>query len=133
MNELIIALLAVAGFVVSWYIHHKKRRNEKLNCVIGKNCDIVVKSKFSTVFGIHLEVFGMIYYAAVILFVVMRYAGVSIMFGFDLYVISTMLAGIAGGVSLILVFIQAFILKEWCEYCLVSAVASILIFIAFII
>jgi len=38
-------------------------------------------------------------------------------------------SGGAATYSFVLILIQTFILKEWCEYCLVSAGVSIIIFV----
>lgn len=89
-------------------------------CYVGKDCDTVIHSEYSEFFGLPVEVLGMLYYAAI-----------AISYGvFSFYpefrsepVIFWVLALTAAAFlfSLYLTFIQAVVIKEWCEWCLTSA------------
>lgn len=121
MISIWIPIFAFIGLLDSAYLLYKKLRHEKLACLIGEDCDKVVKSKYGYVAGVPNEAFGLAYY----LFALGTFgyaaiggpflAGVSIVF---LLKIATVLASFA---SVYLLVIQAFVLKEWCEYCLLSA------------
>lgn len=129
MNALLV-LFALGGLVVSWYIYYKKRRHERLTCLVNKDCDAVVHSRYSALlFGIPNEVMGMLYFGfvAVASFVVV--AGVSSLGFLSLPLVLTILGGIAAVFSIVLIFIQAKVLRQWCDYCLISAVISIVIFL----
>lgn len=124
-----IFILACVGFAVSLYIWRKKKKNQKLVCVIGDDCDKVVRSKYSAFLGVQNEVLGMVYYAFVAFFALIILSGVSLTSGVSLSLVFSAISGPAALFSLTLVFIQIFVIREWCEYCLVSAFVSIAIFI----
>ncbi|MDP1706248.1 MAG: vitamin K epoxide reductase family protein [bacterium] len=126
MNQnLLILILALAGFAVSFNINRKKSNKEKLVCLIGEDCDRVVHSRYATTFGIDNQIFGMIFYSGVAIFSATLIGGLVwpavIILLFKLAIIGAALF------SIYLIGIQAFILKEWCEWCLVSALFSIFI------
>ena len=117
-----LALLALAGFFISFYIYYTKKNNQQLVCIIGKGCNAVVESKYNTLVGVPNEVIGMVYYAAVF---------VSVLFTLAPFATTARLviAGCAALAGLGLLGIQAFILKKWCEYCIASAIISVSIFV----
>lgn len=118
----------MAGFVVSWYIEHKKRKKEKLICIIGEDCDKILNSRYGRVFGVPLEVFGMLYYAVVVLLSVLLLAGTKVVGALTVACILVSLGAFAAFFSVVLIYIQCCVIKEWCEYCLASTGISIFIF-----
>ncbi|MEK7514363.1 MAG: vitamin K epoxide reductase family protein [Patescibacteria group bacterium] len=131
MTENIILLaLSVVGFLVSYHIHVKKKKAEKLVCFVGKDCDKVIHSEYNAlIFGIHNEVLGMLYYGFAIVLTVLPFLGVIMLLGFPLTSVLLVVSGLAALFSVLLTFIQLFLLKEICEYCLVSAAVSIAMFV----
>lgn len=129
----LITILAILGFFLSLHIYRKISRKEKIVCVIGKDCDKVLKSKFGKTFGIDNTLLGMAYYVVVFIlaFGILIFPTI-----LDINLFNTaflvLLTG-AAAFSLYLTIIQLFILKELCEYCLMSALNTILIFIIYII
>ena len=124
-----LLILAIAGFVLSYYIYYKKNKHQELVCVIGEDCDKVVNSKYGTTFGIDNTIAGMLYYAFVALGAILILSGVNILAGFfvlDVLIIAGLFASLF---SIYLIGVQLFILKEWCEYCLGTSVITILIFL----
>ena len=124
-----LLVLAIAGFILSYYIYYKKNKHQELVCVIGEDCDKVVNSKYGTTFGIDNTIAGMLYYAFVALGAILILSGVNILAGFfvlDVLIIAGLLASLF---SIYLIGVQLFILKEWCEYCLGTSVITILIFL----
>lgn len=124
----IIGILGLIGFLISAYIYGKKKAKKKLICPRQSNCDTVIHSDYSKILGIPVEVLGMLYYT----FIGSVY---SIVFIFDLW--SPTVAFVILGISMCsvlfsiyLVSMQAFVIKQWCAWCLCSAFISILIFIA---
>lgn len=116
------------GFWISWYIYIKKKRNEPMVCLIGDSCDKVVRSKYNRMFGIPNEVVGMVYYAATAAGVLLIGGGVSSIFGISVWSALILAGGIAAISSLILLAIQALVLRQWCDYCIASAVITLAIF-----
>ncbi len=97
-------------------------------CIVGqKNCNNVVNSKYNTLFGVHNEALGMIYYGLIALIYLFSFL-------FPIFQSNNVIYGIyaiTGGAaifSVYLTFVQIFKLKEYCEWCFVSAGISVLIF-----
>jgi len=129
MINVILFLLALAGFGISGYIFYSKKKNKKMVCSFGGDCETVVNSKYNNVFGVPLEIGGMLYYFVVMVLTVLFIAGIV---GFNSVSIPFVLISLgAVGVifSIYLVYVQGVILKDWCQYCLASAAISLLIFI----
>lgn len=131
MQELIIIALSLIGFAISLYIYDSKAKKKKIVCRPGHHCEAVVHSRYSVTLGMPNEILGMVYYgfiavayAAFITLAVMISSGI----GLGLIVIT----GLAALFSVYLIFIQAFVLKEWCDWCVASTIVSILIFLAVI-
>ena len=127
--HLLIIFTAFGGFLIAFYIRHKKRRNEALVCPLESNCEVVIHSRYSRLFGLPLEVLGLGYYAFVAvshaLFIIFPsfHQGESVMAIMVITIIAFLF-------SLYLTYIQAVKLKEWCTWCLVSALFCAIIFLA---
>ncbi len=129
---LFIVALSLIGFSIAAYIFRRKRAEEHLICPLNGDCDSVVRSEYAFFFTIPVEVWGMLYYAALAFaysvlvyfpalaspFVIFVLLGVTITaFLFSLY----------------LTFIQAFALHEWCTWCLFSAgLCTLILLFAFL-
>jgi len=125
MNVWWIIGVAVLGFLDALYIYVKKKRNEKLVCVIGSDCNTVIRSRYAVLFGVDNTVIGMIYYVTVILVLVLApyltLSSVVVWWGLRL------VAGFAALMSVYLLYIQLVVLKEWCDYCLLAALVNIVL------
>jgi len=127
----IFIVLGVIGFSLAFHIYKKKRAGGPLICPLKSNCDTVITSKYSKVFGIPIEILGMIYY----LFVAVVHAIFSIIPGIvtpTLFFVSVFVSAFAFCFSIYLTLVQAFALKEWCTWCLFSAFLCLLILITVI-
>ncbi|MEK7585201.1 MAG: vitamin K epoxide reductase family protein [Patescibacteria group bacterium] len=127
--RLLITVVATLGFIVAYYIGHKKRRSEALVCPLNANCEAVIHSDYSTFLGIHLEYWGMGYYALVVLSYLSFISWPQFNFA-SLPQAIEWLSIIAFLFSLYLTYIQAFKLREWCTWCLISALFSSIIFLS---
>ncbi|MDO8470777.1 MAG: vitamin K epoxide reductase family protein [bacterium] len=128
MTAILLFTLSLFGFGVSFYIFFKKKRGEKLVCLIGEDCNKVVNSSYNSMFGFPNEILGMGYYALVAFGAMLLQSGVSMIGPFPLRLLSLATSGTAALFSLYLIYIQAFVLKEWCEYCVATALTSCAIF-----
>ena len=129
MTSFFLILLAAVGLIDSGYIFYKKLRNEKLICFIGKDCNKVIKSKYSSVFGIPNEVLGVLFYVGVFGFFFISWLGIEYFLDIQLLLIFRVAAFLAFLSSVFLTAVQIFILKEWCEYCLLTAFVNVGIFV----
>lgn len=123
-----IIFVAAGGFLLSSYILYVKHCGKPMVCPTGSSCDTVIYSEYSKFFGIPLEYLGMLYYGILIAaYTTLITSPGSI----PQIVISTVLLLTSAGFlfSLYLTSIQAFVLKQWCMWCILSAVFSTTIFI----
>ena len=132
MNPILLIGLAAIGFIVSFYIFYSKKHDKPMHCIIGQNCDAVVKSKYGKTFGVENTVPGMLYYALIFIY------GVALLLNRNLFkeniIYYFLVIASIGSVlfSVYLTAVQAFVLKKWCEYCIVSSISSLLILIILI-
>ncbi len=126
MIETIVLLivLSLLGVADSVYLTWKHYRKQPLACPLNDKCEIVTESRWSKVFGIRNEVLGIIYYLFVI--------GGALYFFFvdeNIKTIFVIFTGLALLFSLFLLFLQSYVIKSYCFYCLISALISLLIFL----
>lgn len=126
----VVIIGAMAGFALAFYIHHTKNEGtEKLICPVGGGCDVVTESTYSKFFGFPVELLGMIYYVvvAVAYLVLLAFPNVvTVQVAF--WIMSLTITAVL--FSAYLVFIQAFVIKHWCIWCLTSAFLCLVIFMA---
>ena len=127
--HLLIVFVAFGGFLIAFYIQHKKRNNEVLVCPLESNCEAVIHSRYSRFLGLPLEFLGMGYY----ILVAVSHALFLIFPAFhqEQSVKAIMVVSVIATLfSLYLTYIQVAKLKEWCTWCLVSALFCAIIFLA---
>ena len=123
-------LLAIFGFSLAYHIWHTKSTKQKLVCIIGKDCNKTIESEHSETFGVENTILGMIYYSFVMIASLVAILYPSIL---TLSLFTTgffMAAGLATLFSIYLVFVQGFVLKHFCEYCLGNTAIVILILLS---
>jgi len=130
MNPIYLIFLSLVGFAVSFYIYYTKKYKKKMYCVIGENCDEVVKGRYGKTFGIENAVPGMAYYILILFYGIAVVSNQNIFKGDIVYyfVVSASIGSVL--FSIYLTAVQAFVLKKWCEYCIVSSISSLLILMA---
>lgn len=124
--KIVIIIFGFAGFILANFIHNKKKLKKPLICPLRFKCANVIESDFSRILGINIEVLGMIYYATLVIgHIISLIFIVSITFNLVLFALSL------GAVlfSIYLLSLQAFVIKEWCMWCVFSACISTIIFI----
>ena len=60
-----ISILGLCGFLVAKHIYKKKRSKNPFVCPIKFDCNAVVNSDYSRLFGISLEILAMVYYGLI--------------------------------------------------------------------
>lgn len=117
-----LLVLSFLGLVDTLYLGIK--RGTPVPCSITTGCEEVLNSRFSTLAGIPISWFGFAFYLAVF-----SAAAFSVFSDEDRllgWIFWPALAGLV--ISIGLVAVQAFILRAYCQYCLVSAILTTLIF-----
>lgn len=124
--SIIILLLAIFGLANSIYLAYHYKKEKPLVCVIGKGCNTVAQSKWTKTFGISNTSMGIAYYISIILGVLIIQsaptAAALIIF------LMKIAAGLALAASIYLTIIQKFVIKEFCSYCILSAVINLALF-----
>ena len=126
-----LIVLSAAGFLLALYIYHRKRTQQKLVCILGRDCDAVVNSEWGKMFGIPNEVLGMAYYVFIAGGTIQFFLGVDtfVFLSVPNLVVLMLVSGAVMLVSFFLVGVQAFVLKDWCDLCLASAGINVTIFV----
>ncbi|MEK6844971.1 MAG: vitamin K epoxide reductase family protein [Nanoarchaeota archaeon] len=125
-TEFVVSLivLAILGIFDSGYLIKKRVKKQPLSCPIDGRCEKVVESKWNAIFFIKNDFLGLLYYV-LILFLALYLFFISE----NLLLLTQIISGISLLFSLVLVFIQSKIIKEYCFYCLISALINLLIFV----
>ena len=128
IRPIAIALLAFIGTVDALYLS-LKRNAGPVPCHITHGCTDVLTSKYSEVAGIPLSWLGLGFYVTILSLAVFAIFEDAQNPSDKPLRIIFYLSGAALIVSALLVGIQAFILKAFCEYCLLSAALVLTMFL----
>lgn len=118
LARLIALILSIAGFFDASYLTILHYKNIIPPCTIALGCETVLTSQFATIFGIPIALFGSLFFLTLIFLLLL---------GFLKYFKLLILSGVL--VSVILIYIQAFILHAFCQYCLLNEAIIFAIFI----
>ena len=124
---LIIAILFLSflGFLIATYLTILHYKNALPPCAITHGCETVLTSKFATVFGVPLALFGSLFYTSVIAACILFYHNSKKIFAKAIFLIACW--GIF--VSIVLFYIQLAIIKNFCQYCVLTEIINFLIFL----
>jgi uncharacterized membrane protein len=128
IRPVLIALLAFTGMVDALYLSIK-RNSGPIPCHITQGCTDVLSSKYSVVLGVPLSSIGLAFYITILSLAVFTIFEDPNRPLTRLIAAVFYLSGMALVVSALLVGVQAFILKAYCEYCLLSAALVLTIFL----
>ena len=118
-----IIVLGLVGFGVAFYIWQTVFYKKALVCPIGNACDDVVRTKYGKMFGFSNAILGMAYYLLVVIGYLLQPVPRVDFVQHSLLAFTT----VAAWFSLYLIYIQGFILKKWCFWCVISALISLMI------
>jgi len=118
-------LVSFGGFVDATYLTVKHYSGTPLACSIFTDCEKVTTSRYAVIFGVPLALLGAVYYLAVFLSLI-AYLDVrrqEILSFTALFTVVGLLA------SAWFVYLQLFVIHAICPYCMVSAIASTILFL----
>src|SRR5438874_9113660 len=124
----VIAILAFIGMIDALYLS-MKRNAGPIPCHVTHGCTDVLTSKYSTVGPVPLSWIGLAFYVTIFSLAIFK------LFEDPKHPLMQplqalfYLTGAALVVSALLVGVQAFILKAFCEYCLLSATLVLAMFL----
>ena len=113
---LIAAVVAIVGLIDAIYLTLHHYTGEKVPCSVTGGCESVLSSKFAEIGGVPLALFGALAY-----FTVFSLATLAA-FGDDrMWKILSVIVALMAIFSLWLVYLQAFVIGAFCQFCLLSA------------
>lgn len=116
---LLASVLALIGLLDSVYLTVKHFRNEIVPCSLIEGCEVVLNSSYAEFYGIPLAALGgLAYFTAFSLAILAAFGNKKswTLFG--------VLAGVMGITTLWLLYLQAFVLDAFCQFCLISAATT---------
>jgi len=131
----IIFILALAGIAVSGYLTLAHLQAVDLGCSRLRGCEDVARHWSAKGLGIPglqaipTAAFGALAYAALFVLAFLRAATDSEVKDRRFAGMQWALSAIALGVTVWLTYMEAFVIKAWCQWCLASAFITLLIFL----
>lgn len=124
----IIALLSLAGLADAIYLTVEHLTGQSVRCTILAGCSEVLSSPYAVVAGYPLASIGALAYFSVFSLAILK------LFGYRIAgLLLIPLVAVMCLVSLWLIYLQAFVIHHFCQYCLFSAAItfslSILVFL----
>jgi uncharacterized membrane protein len=107
------------------YLTAKRFIGGPIPCFVFTGCDTVAQSPYALLFGVPLSALGIFYYLSVILLAIF-YFETKQQGAMKLFSVFSVVGFLA---SVYFVYLQAFVIKAFCFYCLLSAVTSTTLFI----
>lgn len=125
--QIVFGLLSVVGLIDATILTIEHYTRDGLTCSFTGGCERVLTSRFAElpVLGIPVAMLGVVFYGVVLFLVMFSVINREPIRRLPILAWSTI--GFIS--SLGLTSIQAFVLRVWCQYCLLSALTSTLIFI----
>ena len=126
--KLIALVLSLIGITDSVYLTVHHYRAEPVPCSIVAGCEQVLTSSYAEISGIPLAAFGAAAYFVAFCLIVLSIYGNRITW--KLFGIQATLMALF---SCWLIYVQANYIGAFCQFCLLSAFTSFLLFVAFVI
>ncbi len=114
----LIIFLSTVALLVSIYLYYYDISKKGLVCIIDSGCDLVLKSEYSRIFGVPLSLIGIIYFSVILILVNFPKL-------VDVFHIISFFGFLFG---MYLIFLQIFVIKNFCQYCFLVDVLAIVIF-----
>lgn len=121
--EVSFLVLSVTGLLNAAYVAWKHYARQPLVCPFNEQCHAVTESKWGRIFFVRNELLGSTYFLAMIL------GMIAVMQGYQLVLLIRIASAAALAFSLFLVSLQKYAIQQYCFYCLVSALISLLLFL----
>ncbi len=119
-----IAIVAsLLGLLAAITIFIEKRKKKKMICPLQANCDKVVHSTHSTTFGISNELLGILYYLVIGSLYALILAWPEFFATAGIHYLMLLMTFVGVILSVYFVILQAFVIRAWCSWCMLSAVA----------
>ena len=115
----VAALLALVGLADALYLTIEHVTGQSVRCTIISGCSAVLSSPYAVVAGIPLAALGAAAYFTVFSLAILTLFGYPRVALVLSAIVITMFA-----ISVWLMYLQAFVIREFCQYCLLSALIT---------
>ena len=120
-RALAIAVIAFLGMIDALYL--TVMRGVHVPCSVTGGCNEVLTSEYSEVLGVPLSAIGLVFYVTVFSLAILHIFEVAPLIGWIFWLA---LPGFV--ITLVLLWLQGFVIHHFCQYCLASATFVTLIF-----
>lgn len=127
VSNRLIFIFSLLGFGVASFLFYEYSFNGPIFCPTGQGCDIVRVSPYSHILGVPVPFLGVAYYFTMAMLSVVHSHQLPHKVIRKLQILSSA-AAVAFGVYL--TFLEAFVIRAYCFWCVVSFIISIAIFLA---
>lgn len=126
-NWLAVSFLiaSAVGFADATYLAAKHFLGTPVACSLLEGCEQVTSSPYAVIFGVPVALLGAFYYLAILILTVAYLDSRKL----RLLKLASYLTWFGFSASLYFVYLQIFVIKAICLYCVVSAFTSTLLFI----
>ncbi len=127
-SPVLAAVVALVGIADSAYLTAKHFNGTKVPCSVISGCETVLTSSYAEFYGIPTAAFGVMAYLLAFSLALLTVFGNRSMW--NAYGAVTVLMT---GFTLWLIYLQAFVIGAFCQFCLISAATSITLFAIYIV
>ncbi len=121
------AIVALGGVADAVYLTVHHYTGEQVPCSIVAGCEQVLTSSYAEIFGIPLAVFGAAAYFVAFSLAILAAFGNRLMWRFFGVQVVLMVIFTAW-----LIYLQAFVIQAFCQFCLISAAITFTLFVIFL-
>ncbi len=125
---LVAAVVALGGVADAVYLTVKHFTGEAVPCSIVEGCEQVLTSSYAEIFGVPLAAFGALaYFTAFSLAILAAFGNRRMwtLFGIQVVLMAIFTAW--------LVYLQAFVIEAFCQFCLISAAITLVLLAIFLV
>lgn len=119
-----LGVLGFLGFLDATYLTIQHYKNAIPPCTIAHGCETVLTSQYATIAGIPIALIGAVYYVTVLALLLIW---IQTKHTTWLTLLVT-LTGTGLAIGIFLVYLQAFVIHAFCQYCLTSELIDFLLF-----
>lgn len=121
-------VIALVGLADAGYLTSKHFAGENVPCNLVTGCETVLQSQWAEMFGLPTALYGALAYFAAFALAFLVFSGNT-----RLWNLFGILSAVMFVFSLFFVYLQAAVIGAFCQYCLVSALTSTLLFAVYLI
>jgi len=122
---ILVAVFGVIGVINAGYLSYSALTGIPTLCTITRGCDLVAASVYSKIFGIPLSLFGVFFYSIITGFSLWGLSTRALQVGLFLLPVTT----VGFVLSLYFLYLQAFVIEAYCQYCLLSLLDATILFV----